>query len=685
MKAGFYSKIALNNIKKNYRFYVPHILTGAGLLGCFYIMMTLALDKRLAGVRGGNYIPTFMGMGLAVMTILSAILILYTNSFLMKQRKREFGLYNILGMEKRHVARVIFHEMLISSSISIALGLLVGMLFYKLSSLLICRLLSVDIIIGFYFVTPMTLIPSALFFALLYVLTYAINRISIARMKPVELLASNRVGEREPKIKWLLLITGILTLGAGYYIAVTTESPLEAIYLFFVAVILVIIGTYSLFVAGSIFVLKLLKKNEGYYYNKKHMTAVSGLIYRMKQNAVGLASIAILATGVLVMISTTVSLYTGMQQTLDSNYPQHLYLSAGYEGKEGRFTEIPQTTLADIVKKAAAENRVEISSIETQRYLEVAYIYENGALVLRDSRVVTDIDLASLTSITYLTQEQYEYLTGKKLNLDADDIAVCSITANIGNSDIISDFLTIGERTYHVAETLAIFPIQNRMANTVNCYGVVVSSDDALDAIYNEQKSVYGINASEYTNRLAVTYSDRQKAIEAGDAMRSIIKADISSIAAEQAGEKHSWSMSFDAIWEVREAIYGMYGTLLFLGILLGLVCMFATVLIIYYKQISEGYEDRSRYQIMMKIGMSGDEVKKSIGSQILMVFFLPLIVAGVHAAFAFPILDKLLHILLLSSTWLFIGCSIAVYVVFALVYILIYTLTARTYYKIVH
>ncbi len=682
-KTAFYFKLALNNIRKNYRFFVPRILTGAGLLGCFYIVFTLAMDERLAQVRGGTYIPTIMGLGTYVMALLSFILMLYTNSFLMKQRKREFGMYNVLGMEKRHVGRVILHEMMIGGFISVALGLVFGILFYKLSSLLICRLLGVDVILGFYFIRLKTLIPPAIFFILLDTLTYLFNRISIARLKPVELINSSHTGEREPKVKWLILVVGIITLSAGYYIALTTKSPLEALYLFFFAVILVIAGTYCLFVSGSIFILKLLKKNERFYYNKNHMTAVSGLLYRMKQNAVGLASIAILATGVLVMISTTVSLYSGMQQTLDQNYPYHLYISAGYEDKEGNVVQIPRELLAQIVEEAAREYGVGIRSVEMQRYLQVAYMYEKGAFTSTVPRVF-DLNFGNVANVTFITRDEYENLTGAKLELDKGEIAVCAISTKFGDRGITNGFLTIDGKTYRVAMTLKSFPVQDRMSTTVNCYGIIVSDNETLDEIYESQKEAYDVRASEYINQLAVLYADTQKACDAGQAMHDTIWRKLFAAYRDQEENIGSWRIDFDSLWDAREYIYGMYGTLLFLGILLGFVCMFATVLIIYYKQISEGYEDRNRYQIMQKIGMGPDEVRKSIQRQILMVFFLPLVVAGVHTAFAFPILEKLLHILLLSSTWLFVGCSIIVYVVFAVVYVLIYAGTAKVYYQIV-
>ena len=299
MKTGFFLKLARSNISKNRRFFLPRILSEAGLLCVFYIVFTLRADERILQLRGGQYIEVFMSIGVAVMMLLSVILLFYINSFLMKQRKREFGVYNILGLEKRHICRVLFHETALSSLASVVLGLAMGTLFYKLCSLLICQLLNAEIVLGFYFINARSLALSGAFFLVLDVMAYGVNCVTIARLKPVELLSSANVGEREPKVKWPLLVLGLLALGGGYYISLTTQNPLKALVLFFVAVILVIIGTYFLFVAGSIFVLKALKKNKRFYYNKKHMPAVSGLLYRMKQNAVGLASIAILATGVL--------------------------------------------------------------------------------------------------------------------------------------------------------------------------------------------------------------------------------------------------------------------------------------------------------------------------------------------------------------------------------------------------
>ena len=589
--------------------------------------MTLAMDDRLSKVPGGDYIPTFMGMGLVVLGFLSIILMFYTNSFLMKQRKREFGIYNILGMEKRHVGKVLFHETMMSSTVSIVLGLALGVLFYKFSSLLICKLLAVDIIIGFYFITPKTLVPTALFFILIDLLTYLFNRISIAKMKPIELLQSKSAGEKEPKVKWPLFIIGILTLVGGYYISVTTESPLKALYLFFGAVILVIIGTYSLFVTGSIFVLKVLKKNEKFYYNKKHMPAISGLLYRMKQNAVGLASIAILATGVLVMISTTVSLYSGMQQTLEQNYPQHYYISTNYFDENDHLYNIPADVVQAIIKETADKYRLKIDQMVEQNYLEVSYTYHDGELITDRSSISVEDSLEGLSSFTYITEATFTKLGGEKLNLHKNEVAIYSFSST---GDFNEKSILLDGNTYSIVEKLNHFPIQSPMATTVKSYGVVVSDASVMETIYQGQKEAYGDYASEYENRIAVTFSDKEKAMEYGKKIDRDIQESMYKYVESKTDGTVYLGGTF-SLWEAREAVYGLYGTLLFLGILLGLVCLFSTALIIYYKQISEGYEDRHRFQIMQKIGMSKEEVKKTIREQIILVFFLPLIVAGIH------------------------------------------------------
>lgn len=689
MKTGFFLKLARSNISKNRRFFLPRILSEAGLLCVFYIVFTLRADERILQLRGGQYIEVFMSIGTAVMMLLSVILLFYINSFLMKQRKREFGVYNILGLEKRHICRVLFHETALSSLASVVLGLAMGTLFYKLCSLLICQLLNAEIILGFYFINARSLALSGAFFLVLDVVSYGVNCVTIARMKPVEMLSSANVGEREPKVKWPLLVLGVLALGGGYYISLTTQNPLKALVLFFVAVILVIIGTYFLFVAGSIFVLKALKKNKRFYYNKKHMPAVSGLLYRMKQNAVGLASIAILATGVLVMISTTVSLYAGAEETVKRNYPQDYYLSARYlqwsdEGQLLHSEDMPRETLLRAVEQGAEKNGLTIKEMDFQEYLTVSYIYENDTLTCERVSGNAADNLKGLSVITYITEEMYRSLGGEALNLAKDEIAVCPM--DIRQSGFDRPTLTIGEDTYQIKTTIPLFPISSGMeAAATNSYGIVVEDESVLAHIFDQQKAAYGEAASDYTRRIAASFAGRGANGDVGEKLERDVEAYLKEAAFPQQQEPgEGMTITGNTVWGARESVTAMCGALLFLGIILGLVCLFATVLIVYYKQISEGYEDRARFQIMQKVGMSRREVKSTINSQVLLVFFLPLVVAGMHLAFAFPILEKVLHILLLSSTSLFVACSLVTFGVFAAVYTLIYTATARTYYKIV-
>ena len=685
MKHGFYSRIAMENIQKNRRLYIPRILAEAGLLGCFYILLTLAMDSRLSDALGGAYLSMFMTMGAVIIGLLSFILILYVNSFLMKRRKGEYGLYNVLGMEKRHVIHVLFFESFFTSLLSVLLGLCFGMLFYKLSSLLICRLLRGDIVAGFYYLSAPTLPISAMIFFALDLFAFLVNSVTIRRLKPVELMAGAHTGEREPRVKWALLILGLLTLGTGYFIALTTKSPLQAILLFFAAVILVIIGTYCLFVTGTTFVLKCLKRNKGYYYDCRHMPAVAGLLFRMKQNAVGLASIAILATGVLVMISTTVSLYSGVQDTVNTNYPQQLYLSAN-QTEDDTVTSIPSSSLTEIVESAAEEYGLQIEHIEAEKMLTVSYLTRGDALLTK-TEVTGGWSPEELTGAIFITENTYTQLKGqtyfttdaRHLDLGKDEIAFCRIMSTVRNLGEAPETLTIHGKEYRVKEMISYFPVSINMGTLVDVVGIVVADEDALEEIYLAQKAAYGAYASEYMDRIGVIFADEEAVSAVAAAFTRTV---IDKLRASYPG---ALSYSLDTKWEALHNVLDMYGTFLFLGILLGLVCLFSTILIIYYKQISEGYEDRERFQIMEKIGMEAQEVKKAIGSQMALQFFLPLATAAVHTAAAFPILLKLLKILMLTNTQLFVSCTLITLTVFALVYTAVYLLTARTYYKIVH
>lgn len=676
MKTGFYCKLAAVNLRKNHRLYIPQILAGAGLTAMFYIMLTLSMDDRLSEVRGGSYLPTIMPLGTVVIGLLSVILMFYTNSFLMKQRKREFGLYNILGMEKRHVGRILFWETLLSAICAILGGLLLGVVLYKLCALMICRLLAVESVLGFYHVSLRTLVPSALLFLGLYLLIHLFNRVQIVCMKPVELLQSNHTGEKEPKVKWLLLVVGLGALGAGYGIALTTENPLKALELFFVAVLLVMIGTYFLFVTGSIALLRLLKGNKRFYYHPRHMISVSGLLYRMKQNAVGLASIAILATAVLVMLSTTISIYAGIQDTLVKHYPHQFYIGGTYATNITENKQIPLDDLYTIVETAAKKNGLEFAYTSQQRYFNCAFHSGNGFLADRESTNLNDV-----IECWFITAEEYEELTGDALELKENEIAVYSAPYNSGS---MTEAITVGSNTYDCTRTLRDFPISVEGYSMVDCYGLVVSDERVFQYIFEMQKKAYGEIASEIQNQLVLDFTEEDAVSQVYKSFYAALTDEMNRYVNAQPNATGGWGMNADNKWETQEYLYGMCGTLLFLGLTLAFVFLFATALIIYYKQISEGYEDRERFQIMQKVGMSSAEVKGTIHSQILLVFFLPLLVAAVHIAVAFPILTKLLRLWFQSNQTLFLWCTLGVFGVFAVIYVVIYSLTAKVYYRIV-
>lgn len=675
MKHGFYSRLAWNNIKKNTRLYIPDILAGMGLTAVFYILSGIAQDQRLREIPGGGYLSTIMPFGVMVLAVLSLILIFYTNSFLMKQRNREFGLYNVLGMEKKHIGKILFWETAISSFFVLIGGLAAGIVLYRLCALLICRILEADSVFGLSFISLKALILTGGFFSGVYLLTYLFNRIRIARMEPTELLQSAHTGEREPKVKWPLLLIGLLSLGTGYSISIATKDPLNAIELFFIAVILVIVGTYCLFVAGSIALLKVMKREQRFYYQKKHMIVVSGLFYRMKQNAIGLASITILATMVLVTVSTTISMYSGINDTVDRQYPHQITLSASYR-VDGEEVDVPCDDLLTMVRKSAEDNDVELSFTEKQRYLSDVFCWDGETLWAN-----RDQEEGSLVECWFITAEEYQSLTGRSLSLSEDQIAVYSLPEN---SQKIEGPIVIGGRTFEGLPLLSDYPIFMEKYNVVDRFGFVVSNEEVFEHVHESQKEAYPSDLSSVTSDLILDLEDEAAAASSYEAFIKDLSGQVQQYVHEKPDSDGEYTMRADSKWDAMETMKGMYGTLLFLGLMLSVIFLFATALIIYYKQISEGYEDRKRFQIMQKVGMSEAEVKGAIRSQIRSVFFLPLFVAAVHLAFVFPILTRMPEVLFQSDRILVIGCMLASLGIFVLIYTLIYSLTTKSYYKIV-
>ena len=669
-----YPRLAWQNIKGDRRFFAPYFLALLGNVAAFYIMTALAVDPGMSQLHGAMYVQSFCFMGMFIAAVFSAVFLLYVNGFLMKQRKKALGLYNILGMGKSHIAAVLFFETLFVGGAGIVCGLLTGLLFHKLVTLALYKLLRFAVPFGFA-ISWDAMARTAVLFGVLIGLTLLSNLNKVRVSKPIELLYGGQVGEREPRTKWFMTLLGVLTLGAGYYIALRTTNGMEAIAFYFVAVFLVIIGTYCLFTAVSIFVLKALRANKRFYYKTSHFIGVSGMLYRMKQNAVGLANICILSTMVMVMVSGTLSLYLGTQDIVNRQAPSDLTVLVRYDPDEAEPFD------------PAAMLRFQEGFIQDQGYsVSEDLIYSSFTFTvgrLPDGSYTTKNDLVTLgtaiTTIQVLTQDAYAAATGVSLGLEAGEVAFGGeedvLTIHWGTLEGAGSFgrsdLTVAQ---HLEESLSAD------AAVSDTSTLVVADTAALMELYEKQKEAYGEDSSwmEWQASFSVDATDEElRAVQ--QAYNQYVRDD-----AVFAGTGKWWSCGWTLRCDVEADAYGLAGGFLFLGIFLGTIFLMATVLIIYYKQISEGYEDKARFEIMQKVGLSREEVRASIRSQVLMVFFLPIAVAAIHILFDFNMVEKLLTLFQVYNTTLTALCTLGTVLVFFLVYAAVYLLTARTYYKIV-
>lgn len=659
-----YTKLAITNIKNNRQFYFPYLLTGIITVAMFYIMCALESNPGIQSMPGAKDLGLILRLGIGVIGIFAVIFLFYTNSFIIKRRKKELGIYNILGMEKRHIAKILSKEAFFTAIIAIGGGLVTGVLFHKLACMLLYRMIGFNGGITFSFSKKGVMI-TAILFAIVYLLTYIYDLFQVQLANPIELLQSGNKGEREPKTKAIMAVLGVLCLGTGYFIAITTKNPIKALTLFFVAVILVIIGTYLLFTAGSIALLKILRRNKGYYYQTKHFTSVSGMIYRMKQNAVGLANICILSTMVLVAVSTTVSLYVGVEDIMKERYPNEINISAYYD------TGAPaEDSIAPIVEKSVKESGRKIRHEEDYLELYFAAIKDQGQYSLDKEKVKTAGDRVS--GFVVLTREDCK----KKYNEEIPELAENEVALlTIKKTDM--DTLVLENRSYHVKE---IKQFQNTedfetIADIMDEYYYVIVNDvQDMERLWQLQKDIYQENSSSISRQVRLDIDgDSEQKKECFENIKTALEP-------EQAKAR----ILIDSRQSNLDEFYQIYGGFLFLGLFLGILFLMITVLIIFYKQISEGYDDKERFSIMEKVGMSNDEVKATIRSQVRTVFFLPILMAAVHVGMAFPMIKRLLSLFGLSNTALFAGCMAGTILVFALIYLLVFLKTSKTYYKIV-
>lgn len=665
MKLGFYPKLAWSGMRKNSKLYVPYTLAGEGMAALFYIISYLSSSESLLMVGGGGNIAIILGLGNFVIAVFSLLFLFYTNSFLVRRRYKEFGLYNVLGMNKRNISRILLWETALNALISIGGGVLLGIVFSKLAELGLLNMIGSDVNFSLG-VSVISIIFTVELFGVIYLLIYLNAVIRINLSSATELVKSENAGEKPPKANWLLGIAGVVILGAAYYIAVSIKSPLTAITLFFFAVIMVIIATYLVFIAGSVLMCRILQKNKGYYYKKNHFVSVSSMSYRMKRNGAGLASICILATMVLVMISSTTCLYFGTEDSLRARYPRNVNVSVWYNEQENMSDE-SVSAYRDKINAAAADAGMD--NALDYRCIATSGVLVDGGLRTGEASITNDFifTYSSIAEAYIIPLSDYNAMSETKETLSDDEALVFAY-----RTDYTSDIFAVDDGTqFKVKKVLNSMPCYSgdAMASIATGIYVVVSDKSFAEGDFTSQ------NGSSYSWKYGfdTALSDDEEMTLAQRIYGVIDRIDENSI-----------SSSVESIAQNRAEFYELYGGLFFLGIVLSIAFICAAVLIIYYKQISEGYEDARRFEIMQNVGMTKKEIRSSINSQLLTVFFMPLVFAGLHLGFAFPFIHKMLMLFNLNNLPLLIGTTVISFCAFALLYAVVYRVTSNSYYNIV-
>lgn len=666
MHKGIFSRLAKQNIRNNKSTYIPYMVTCIFCIAMIYMMEFL---RDCPTLDQADEVRMIVFTGEIVVEIFCIIFLIYSNSFLMKRRQKEIGLYNILGLERNHIGIVMFLETIITSIGSLAGGIAAGIIGSKLALLLLLKLLHIPSVLGFY-ISVKGIFTCLFMFGIVFLMILFLNLAKIHLSRPVELLRGNNTGEKEPAAKWLMALIGFICLGAGYYLAVTTESPIKAITIFLLAVILVMAGTYLLFTAGSIVILKFLRRRKSFYYRTGNFISISGMLYRMKQNAIGLASICILSTGVLLMIAMTVSIYFGMNDIMLNRYPYDVDMSVTSISEEECQTAI------EAFEKAIADNKVPVEKSVEEIYLDIVCSKNGDQILIKPANTIRNSD--SVLVLSLLDQAEYERLTGISANLNDGEIFAWYPSA------VQKDSVTVDETEFTVKKWLDKNPLTCG-EDAVSDNAVLVVTDEDFKKFDEMRTEMYkGVSSAPAGEDLTlhlgldITGSETDK-IDFGTPVMEVVK----DLKKNGGLSENSWITSGIRQQEY-ESYYADNGSLLFIGIFLGSLFLMGTAMIIYYKQISEGYEDQKRFEIMQKVGLSRREVRSSVRRQILMVFFLPLLMAMLHITMAFPMIRRMLLLFGMTNTKLFIGCTAGTVLIFAVVYGLIYLMTARSYYHIV-
>ena len=656
----FYSKFALNNLVKNKRFILPYILSTIFTISSFYILTALSLGKNLDKLpQGISATKQVLGFGVIVIAIFSAIFLFYTYSFLIKRRVREFGLYSVLGMTKKQIARILILETIFIAVITLVFGLAFGLLFDKLMLLVLLKLFTAGVSFGFV-ITPIAVFLTILLFGGIFFLLLIYTVIKISRLKIVALLKEENNGEREPKARFILAILGLGLTGYGYYLAQTIQNPIKAITMFFIAVLAVIFGTYLIFMAVSITVLKLMKNNKNFYYKPKNFISVSGLLYRMKRNAVGLANICILSTMVLVTMGTTSALYAGSEEAYNTRFPRDIIIN-GYRSTEGKLAEIEKN-----VKKATQDAGVEVKDLVSYNMLNVVG-HLNGTEINYVSEFTGSFD--KIKSIVVLELKDYNKVSKEQKTLNTGETLL--FIDKKGKYE--ANEITVQGVNLKIKEKLTDFPgaLGTAAANIMDTYYVVVKDNADVKKIESALKKKLNISdgEGEIFNYVGFNISDKSKEAKVIENFKQLEK---------------EGNINIEGKAENETNFKGFYASFLFIGVFISMIFVVSQVVIMYYKQISEGYEDKGKFGIMRKVGLTDRQIKQSIRSQVLMIFFAPLAVATLHTVVAYPFIEKILKLFLATNNNVFLIALAVTIAVFGVFYLIVYLITSRIYYRII-
>lgn len=676
MKAGFYPKLALDGIRKNKQLYLPYVMTCAVMVMMYYIISFLQQTDTLSDIKGIDTIRIVLNLGTWVIALFSAVFLFYTNSFLIRRRKKEFGLYNILGMGKRNISVILFWETFIIYIISIAIGLFVGIVLSKMAELALVLAIKGEVTYQLS-ISFSSALMAVILFAVIFLLLYlnAVRQVKFS--SAVSLLRSENAGEKPPKGNWIIGILGVMLIAGGYIISLRIDDPITALTGFFIAVLLVIAGTYLTMISGSVLFCRLLQKNKRYYYKANHFVSVSSMIFRMKRNGAGLASICVLAAMVLVMISATTSLYTGAEGAINDRYPREVNVTLQYSKLDEK-SEADIKSLLSEIRTVCDEFDVAPTDVVDYRAASITGQIQ-GDTVETNPMAVDGLTLYSyqdVATFNFLLLDDYNRMTGANVTLNNGEAMMISSKYDYKESTIS---FNSGKQFRIVDRLKTLFIPKNSIEYLIPViYLIVPDINDAVSGI--DRLADY--NGNQMVQFYSYFYFNTDRESQTQIALAEKLG---NTLASTESSSAHRFDfVKIESREEKRNSFYGLYGGLFYLGIILSLVFLMAAVLIIYYKQISEGYEDQKRFEIMQKVGMTKREIRKSINSQLLTVFFLPLVFAGLHLTFAFPVVSKLLMMFGVMNNTLLILTTIFCFGIFALFYAMVYKITSNAYYRIV-